>query len=152
MSSRRKFLLNSVTLATAALATPLHAADGLFSFRRGEVSLEELSFGEFAAQVDTPFLVRTPCGRKIEMKLVKADQAPQFPQHGRRPAPDADFERFSLVFSHQHGEVLEQETYKFEHGRLGHFDLFIVPVFTRDPQATKYAAVFNRPRRNQTTG
>lgn len=65
---------------------------------------------------------------------------------GRRPPPDAANERFSLIFSGSKDELLEQNTYPCEHQALGRFDIFIVPIFRRNPAKMDYEAVVNRPR------
>ena len=45
----------------------------------------------------------------------------------------------------QRADRLPQENYLFEHPQIGRFELFIVPVISRDPTRHKYEVVFNRP-------
>ena len=73
--------------------------------------------------------------------LLRADR-PVKP--GKRPPPDAGNEKFSLVFSGSRAELLPQDTYAFDHQTLGRFDVFIVPVNTRNPAKIDYQAVVNR--------
>lgn len=56
---------------------------------------------------------------------------------------DAEGEVFSIVFSGPQSEPLEQDTYTIEHGELGEFDLFIVPIGPAGETA-QYEAIFNR--------
>ena len=56
---------------------------------------------------------------------------------------DTEGEVFSVVFSSPQSELFEQDTYMIEHGELGRFDLFIVPI-DPDGGAARYEAIFNR--------
>lgn len=52
---------------------------------------------------------------------------------------------FSLLFTGPKGKTLAQRTYPVEHGALGKFSLFLVPVGLRDGASVEYfEAVFNR--------
>lgn len=55
----------------------------------------------------------------------------------------AEYERFSLMFLDRADHPLPQQTYTMEHGEMGEFDLFIVPV-KQDERGRYYEAVFNR--------
>ena len=50
---------------------------------------------------------------------------------------------FSLLFRGPLELPLPQQIYAFEHGQLGQFDVFIVPI-KRDANGLYYEAVFNR--------
>lgn len=50
-------------------------------------------------------------------------------------------EQFSLTFDGPREPLLEQKTYHLEHGDLGGFDLFLVPI-AQDDEGTTYEAVF----------
>jgi hypothetical protein len=67
---------------------------------------------------------------------------------GRRPPPDAGNEKFSLFFSGSPGDLLPQNTYPVAHETLGRFNLFLVPICTRNPAKIDYQAVVSRPRNN----
>jgi hypothetical protein len=62
------------------------------------------------------------------------------------PAPHArsggSEHSFSLLFRGPLERPLSQETYRFAHGRMGGFELFIVPM-RAEPQARYYEAIFN---------
>jgi hypothetical protein len=52
---------------------------------------------------------------------------------------------FSLLFAGPKGKTFPQKTYKVEHGALGKFSLFLVPVGQREGASVEYfEAVFNR--------
>jgi hypothetical protein len=110
-------------------------------------SLNEITCAALASQVNTPFRIQTASGRTIKVTLAEVKIGLERAlEAGRRAPQEAENERFSLVFSGARGELLEQNTYSFEHQRLGRFDLFVVPVFTRNRAKIDYQAVVNRPR------
>ena len=49
---------------------------------------------------------------------------------------------FSIVFRGPHDSPLGQGTYKIEHGQMGAFDLFVVPIGP-DKEGLCYEAIFN---------
>jgi len=147
MSNRRQFILRCTALTAGMVVAPLGAIGGSFNFGLPVVSIDQLSFSELAAQVNTRFRVYDTPARVVELELVEASLDPRRPQHGRRPPPDADCEKFSLLFSGPRHELLEQKILRFEHDRLGRFELLVLPVFTRKPDRMNYQAVFNRPCR-----
>jgi hypothetical protein len=133
-------------LAAAAAVAPMGALWGSFRLGLPAVSIDQLSFPELAAQVNTRFRVYAPHGRVVELELVEASLDPKRPQHGRRPPLDADYEKFSLIFCGLRREMLEQKALTFEHEQLGQFELLVLPIFTRNPDKIEYQAVFNRPQ------
>ena len=115
--------------------------------RRGRsriIPLAELDYEIFAGLSGSRFLVHSSEGRGLPLHLLRVDLKAPSPRDNPN-APDAAFEKFSLVFAGNRAQQLPQETYTFEHPRLGHFEMFIVPVYSRDPAVHKYEAVFNRP-------
>jgi hypothetical protein len=139
-------------LAAAAAVAPTSAFG--ISFRLGlpAVSLDQLSFSELAAQVNTRFRVYATPARVLELELVEASLDPKRPQRGGRPPLDADYEKFSLIFCGLRGEFLDQKILKFEHDQIGRFELLVLPIFTRKPDKMDYQAVFNRPKRSNSPG
>ena len=87
----------------------------------------------FAARLNETFLARTDAGDTATLVLAEVSRAGEDPE---RP--------FVLLFLAPDGAPLAQRTYEVEHGALGTFDLFLVPVGpdpgTRQP---RYEAVFN---------
>jgi len=148
MSTRREFIIRCSTL-TAGMLVPMGAlAETAFRPRR-QRGVEELSCSAFAGQLNTPFRIRASCTRHMTVKLVEVGVTPELPlRPGQRPPPDAANEKFSLIFSGSRRDLLEQETYVFEHAALGQFSFFIVPTFTRNLEKINYEAVINRPRAN----
>ena len=115
--------------------------------RRGRskiIPLAELDYEIFAGLSGTMFHVHSSEERVSPLHLLRVDWKEPSPRENPN-APDAAFEKFSLVFAGHRAHQLPQETYTFEHPRLGRFEMFIVPVYSRDPAVHKYEAVFNRP-------
>lgn len=146
MSTRREFIIRCSTLAAAA-AVPMGVLGEMALGPRRRRALEELSCSDFAGQLNTLFRIRAGCNRPVTVRLVEVRVTPELPlRPGQRPPPDAANEKFSLIFSGSRRNLLEQETYVFEHAALGQFSFFIVPVFTRNSEKINYEAVINRPR------
>ena len=144
MSTRRKFLFDcSYTVAALALLPP-----GLVNLRAAhcavDQSIDRLPYAMLADQVNTTFRVRALSGRTVELTLLKAPLA-RPPRPGRRRAPDADNERFSLVFSGPKNDLIESAIIPFEHDRLGRFEMYIGPIGSQDTRSVRYESVFNRP-------
>jgi hypothetical protein len=61
-------------------------------------------------------------------------------------AEDARNERFTLLFRGPAHQPLPQDSYTFQHPRIGRLDTFIVPTLcTEDTTHCYYLAVFNYP-------
>ena len=107
-----------------------------------EVSLDQLSAGQFAELVQTRFQISVEPSPAINLELTAVSAlGPGGPESGSPGT--TKFESFSLLFSGPLDRPLGQGTYRFVHERLGSFDLFIVPVCA-DRGARQYEAVFNR--------
>jgi hypothetical protein len=74
----------------------------------------------------------------LELELIEATAN----QSGQETA-QAPGGKFSLVFMGPLDQSLPQQTYLFEHEKLGAFDLFIVPI-GKDQKGLRYEAIFNR--------
>jgi hypothetical protein len=84
--------------------------------------------------------------RTVELKLLKAPCAPATPATpGRRPPGDARNEKFSLIFSGPKEELIEPAIYRFEHEKLGAFEMYVGQIGTRETETVRYETVFNRP-------
>jgi hypothetical protein len=144
--TRRKFLFDfSTAVATVALV-PMSAvrvsAHSAGSFQ----SLDQISYSALAGQINTRFRVRLSPLRMVELKLLKAPLAPATPvAPGRRLPGDAGNEKFSLIFSGSKEELIQPAIYRFEHERLGAFDMYIGQIGTRETDCVRYETVFNRP-------
>jgi hypothetical protein len=147
VSTRRKFLFDCSAVVAATLTFPAAIlADSPAPFRKPG-SLSEIPCSAFARHVNTGFRIRPKVGSAIELMLTDVTARPEKPpKPGKRPAPDTAYEKFSLLFSGARDELIPQETYTFTHEALGRFDLFIVPIWTRNPIKMNYEGVINRPR------
>jgi hypothetical protein len=127
-------------LAVAAAALPTARLATRALSRR--VPLSELSLATFAALLGTSFKVRPAQGRAVELTLLKAQNVA-----AAKPARvgGAQWEGFSLVFGGPSVQALSQNTYCFEHKRVGRFEMFIVPIGQPFDGQSRYQAVFNRP-------
>ena len=139
LPTRREFLRDCSLVATAAALSPTAV---LAQNRRGRTrSAEPLTFELFAALLNTSFSVRAGL-RTSRLALVEANRLPPAPPE----AEDARNERFSLLFRGPVLEPLGQDTYLFEHPRVGQSAIFIVPMHcTKDTAHCYYEAVFNYP-------
>jgi hypothetical protein len=148
--SRRNFIqLGAVTAISAGAALDLSASasdkspanmmDQLARARAREES--RLSYSAFAACLNSKFTLMTEDAGKLAVELVEvADHLKSSKLTGARKGVK---ENFSLAFKVPVQEKLVQNTYQFEHERLGKFDLFIGPVKS-GKHGYIYEAVINR--------
>lgn len=118
MTSRRRFICSCSAIAVSAASAPTLA------ILRRDVSLVKPGFNTFAALLNSPFVAASQSLELVEVA-------------GAREA-------FAVLFRGDSTKPLPQDTYRFEHGRIGRFDLFIVPVGRSDQGHCYYEAVFNR--------
>jgi hypothetical protein len=109
--------------------------------------LQEILCSALLSQLHTPFCIQAASGKTIKVTLAEVKmRVEKPPKPGRRPPPDAANENFSLFFSGARSELLPQNVYSVSHETLGQFDLFLVPICTRNPDRIDYQAVINRRR------
>ena len=106
------------------------------------MALNELNFETFASQTDTVFHVTLEDGTQVPLILKNATNLALKQSDG---AIAKSYESFSLVFAGPWDQVLEQRIHSFQHPRIGHFEMFIVPVISLDTSAAHYECIFNRP-------
>ena len=96
---------------------------------------------EFAANLNTTFLIRADAAKPIELKLidVKAHQSEVHP----RP----DMERFSVFFVGPEDHFLPQSLYSLSHEKMGDFNVFLVPI-GKEPDGYRYEAIYNYYKSN----
>lgn len=140
-TTRREFLRGSCALAAAAVCAPgallAEPAPG------GAVPLAAIRFAAFTRAWGSPFRVLLAEGLSLEILLARVE--PKLPANAlQAAAPDADNEKFSLLFQGPPEPPLPQDTYTFQHPRIGTFAMFIVPVGSADGTHRYYEAVFNR--------
>lgn len=108
--------------------------------------MKELTYEVFARQLHTRFDVIVAPERTVALELIEAQELVSLPRKDGRPTPDAQFEKFSLLFAGSLDTALPQQIHRFGHDQLGQFEMFIVPVMSQDPNHRWYEAIFNRPR------
>lgn len=146
MRTRRRFLFECSTAVAASALAPMPSFGLPAQAHAKDQSLERMSYSALAAQVNTAFLVRLPPGRAVELTLLKAPLArPSRYAPGRRPPGDAGHEKFSLIFDGPKDALIEPAIHRFEHPRLGWFEMSITQIGACDDQRVRYEAVFNRP-------
>ena len=139
--SRRKFVKG---VGTAFAGAALFATGGSVLLNGGLLdvpgrSLVRSTFEQYLGQV---FRVRTDKAGTLSMKLIGIRDLPAPAPQDERSAIDRE-QSFSLMFRGPGSSRLEQDTYRFEHDRMGRFSLFIVPM-SPTQSAQGYQAVFNR--------
>ena len=98
--------------------------------------LESFTCETFGAYLHDRFTVHVDDGNVHTMELVEATESPTNPGFDGARVP------FSVVFLDPSAEVLPQRIYGVEHGELGTFDLFIVPI-SAGSDGVRYEAVFS---------
>lgn len=102
----------------------------------------DLNYEDFSGNLNTDFQVTREDYTTVALKLVEVSDLKESLRQSR----------FSIIFTGSVDAAIEQGLYKMSHGRIGEFELFIVPV-GKDAEVFFYEAVFNRlkePARNST--
>lgn len=99
---------------------------------------ENLTKAIFAEQLNTTFRAFYAPEEALELELIEATD----PDEHKEVKPKRH-ERFSLLFRGPQGQVLWHGIYKFQHERMGEFELYLSPV-EQDEDGVYYEAVFNR--------
>jgi hypothetical protein len=96
--------------------------------------LEHFALQTFAGHVDEDFVATPPEGGPVTLCLVEASALGDAPNAQTR-AP------FSIIFRGPRDPALAQGIHRLEHGSIGTFELFLVPI---QPEADgpRYQAVF----------
>ena len=111
---------------------------------RAQPSLQlvsELSHEMFSQNLRTKFKVCLRPDRELEVELVGVTGR-KLSSRNRASRP-VQLESFAITFCGPGSHFLAQGIYRFEHDRIGPFDLFIVPI-GMDQESYLYEAVFNR--------
>jgi hypothetical protein len=140
--SRRRFVKSGFILGIIAGLPITWAAKSFAQKKRQRVRatdpLTYYSRATFAAYANTDFVIHAGAAGLVFMRLTQIqDLQPETLQ-----PPD---ECFGLLFTAPTGTAIPQKTYEVEHGALGKFSLFLVPI-NRPTVAgpAYYQAVFNR--------
>ena len=95
--------------------------------------MEELTQEKFRELLNTTFSVAKPDGAALEFELTDVADLGSTPRQ----------KQFSIIFKGPLEPQLAQGTYGFEHGSIGKFALFIVPI-RKNNEAVFYESIFNR--------
>ncbi len=144
--SRREFLRRVGAGLAASLLLPLSPRD-LWTWRTPpSFTLADWTQAEFEAQLGHSFSVDSGSHGKLPLKLVKVSAgSAKIHVAPNRTVSATTGDCFLLNFVGPHDQALAQNTYPFEHERLGKFALFIVPG-AADEAGQQYVAVINRVR------
>ncbi len=140
MTTRRNFLRSGTMVALAAglpgglsKAIQVSARDLSVNPRFG------LSKTAFEANLNTRFLVRTQGAQSFALKLANVVD---LKRRSKGKVAAANKEGFSLLFEGPKG--IPQDYYRFEHDKMGKFDLLMVPVERRTKKGQSYEVIINR--------
>jgi hypothetical protein len=95
--------------------------------------VEKLSHEDFENRVGEKFTATTPDGNALHLTLTDVSVRGEAAEGHRTP--------FSIEFRDEAHEHVPQQTLAVEHGEMGQFDLFLVPLGP-DPRGMRYEAVF----------
>lgn len=95
-----------------------------------------LTHEEFSRNMNTKFKVQAESA-PVMLEMVEISELKLSPQQ----------ERFAIVFRGPNDAVLGQGMRRFEHDKMGEFELFLVPI-SQDERGICYESVFNRIRKN----
>ena len=147
MISRRSFVFDGSAAVAALVTTPFRFALPPAGSKPSKVT-QGLGYADFAALIGTAFRARLPSGQAVDLKLIKARLAPRYQvAPGRRPPVDADYEKFSLIFSGPGHMPLASAIHSCEHPELGRFEMHLGEIGARKEAHLRYEAVFNQPAR-----
>jgi hypothetical protein len=138
MQTRRKFLRDCSLVAVTATLAPVAALAQNPASRIG--AQDWPGFEQFARQVNTSFVLRAG-SKTVKLLLVEASIF----SAATPDSEDAGNEKFSLLFRGPAQQPLEQDTYLFDHPRIGRLSIFIVPIGCLDTTHCYYEAIFDRP-------
>jgi hypothetical protein len=100
--------------------------------------LENLTQEIFEQNLNTKFRVQPEPDAVFELELTEVSN----PDAEKAVKPTRQ-ERFSLLFRGSKEKLLRDGIYKFEHERMGEFEIYIQPV-GQDEESFYYESVFNR--------
>ncbi len=100
--------------------------------------LDKLTHDVFSEHVGSSFRVSLEDGGSVNLDLVEATRLGSQSDSGAT----AERDPFSIVFRAPADAVLPQQIYEFDHGSIGSFAIFLVPIGA-DETGTLFEAVFN---------
>jgi hypothetical protein len=138
--TRRKFLTAcGATLAVSVTGHWAHVARTVIGRKHWMAS--ELTLEFFEKHVGETFTVSHEQTGDVDLKLARTmDVHTPFKKHHGTPAMEA----FAVHFEGPTDKPLHQATFRFAHPEAGTFDLFMVPVVSRDPGVRRYEVAISR--------
>jgi len=100
-----------------------------------EIAVDQLTYTVFSENLNSTFRIHLSTEKSLDVELTEITE---------HMISDRQ-ERFSLFFRGPLDAFVPQATYRFEHEKMGPFDLFIVPI-GKTTQGFLYEAVFNNVR------
>jgi hypothetical protein len=97
--------------------------------------LDKLTIDDFTPRIGETFTATPQEGEALELELRRAESSPYGSEEGAERAP------FSIEFHSGLPQHVPQQTFAIEHGEMGRFDLFLVPLGP-DGEGHRYEAVF----------
>ncbi len=94
--------------------------------------LKDMTKTVFDEHLNTKFLVKLEEGDSVNLELIKTEEK-------KNPG----IESFSLIFKGLSNKVLYDDTYTFEHDKMGTFKLFISPYIQKG-DSIYYDVVFTK--------
>jgi hypothetical protein len=137
MMTRRGFFSDGSVVLLGMILAPQYLKASTWLSSMKAVALEDLHCSTFTPYLHSVFSVMAGRDHRVDLELVEAKE-----NSSRGPLEGA--ERFSLVFRGSKETMLGQGAYLFSHSQIGRFELFIVPVISRDQSRATYEAIFNR--------
>ncbi len=149
LKTRREFLRRCSFTVTGVAILPCAtmAAPGRRASRY--MPLQKLSFQTFASQLNSSFQVKLADASVVPLKLVEVTRGTSQKSAGPK---GITYEQFSLVFTGPLAPSLDQRVHALQHERIGQFDVFMVPVVSRDTSVMHYECIFNRPLEKSAAG
>jgi hypothetical protein len=141
MSTSRRSFIKSGSMVALAASIPGGLSKAIQVTAR-EVSAKSsfaLTKAAFEANLKSVFLVRASDSDLVSLKLTKVED---LRRHRKGKVAAANKEGFSLLFEGPRG--LTQSNYRFEHEKMGKFDLLMVPVESRKKRGHSYEVIINR--------
>ena len=103
--------------------------------------LDKLTIDDFQARAGETFKATPQDGETLELELRRAEPSPYIEVESAEAAEARGRAPFSVEFHSPLPHHVPQQTFTLEHGDMGTFELFLVPLGP-DADGQRYEAVF----------